>query len=69
MTVKVTPFTMTVPVLAVPGLAATEKENVPGPFPSVGFKEVIVSQEAVLIGDHVHPYGVVTATLPVPPAA
>ena len=66
---KVCPFTIIVPLLAVPVLAATEKENVPGPFPFGGTMGEIAIQETVLTGDHVQPFAVTTFTVPFPPAA
>jgi hypothetical protein len=49
------------------GLAAAEKLVVPGPLPLA--PAVIVSQVSLLAAVQAQPAGVVTPTLPVPPAA
>ena len=61
-TVKVCPAIVSVPLRALPVLAATLKPTVPFPLPLV--PEVIVSHDALLLAVHAHPLVVVTATLP-----
>ena len=61
-TVNVCPATVSVPLRALPVLAATLKPTEPLPEPLV--PEVIVSHDALLLAVHAHPLVVVTATLP-----
>jgi hypothetical protein len=61
-TVKVCPATVSVPVRALPVLAATLNPTEPPPLPLA--PEVIESHEALLLAVHAHPAVVVTATLP-----
>ena len=68
MTVKVAPAMVSVPVrLAIAGFAATLKPAVPEPDPLAPLVTVI--HVALLVAVHAQPDNVVTALLPVPPAA
>ena len=68
LTVKVRVAIVSVPVRAVPVLAATVKPTDPLPVPVA--PDVIVIQDALLFAVHRHALVVVTATgVPVPPAA
>jgi len=60
--VKVCPATVSVPLRALPVLAAMLKPTDPFPVPLA--PEVIVSHDALLLAVHAHPLVVVTATLP-----
>jgi hypothetical protein len=66
-TVNVCPAIVSVPVRADPVFAAALKVTDPLPLPDAAL--VIVSQFALALAVHAHPLAVVTATVPVPPAA
>ena len=59
--------TVSVPLRALPPLAATLKLTVPAPLPLA--PEVTVMNPALLTAVQLHPVAVVTARLPLPPAA
>ena len=63
-TVKVCPSIVSVPLRAVPELAATLNDTEPFPFPLA--PEATVIQEALLTAVHAHPAAVVTEAEPLP---